>query len=170
MFSLNAPVPADISALATELRSALLPADRIRDELTLVVKRLPADSWDEFVAVERTARQALADQPPVDARIDGVGLFRDPPAGPAPVLYLRVDSPGLHTLHRRLVDRFDAVPGIEGDGYVPHITLARGAGSETARERVEAAGVPAFQWTIDRLVFHDGRRDIDIGELALEDD
>lgn len=167
MFSLNVPVPAEVSALAAELRSALLPAAQLRDELTLVVKRLPADSWDEFVEVERDVRRTTADQPPMAARIDGVATFEDPPAGAAPVLYLPVESPGLVALHARLVERFGAAGGIEGDGYVPHITLARGPGSDEAAALVRDADVPSIEWTVDQLVFWDGRRDLAIGDVTL---
>lgn len=67
----------------------------------------------------------------------------------------------LHELHGRLVDEFGAVAGLEGDDYVPHVTLARGwegrgdpaDAVERLRERTAAeidreGGV---RWTVDEL-------------------
>lgn len=165
MYSLNAPVPGAVSALAWDLRSSLTGFDRIRDELTLVVKRMEARSAGEFAADERAFREALGGQGPIEAAIVGIDVFEDPPAGPSPVVYLDVESPGLVDLHDRLVDRFGALGDIEGADYDPHITLARGASDpvDTLRETAE----PYHAWTIDRLVFWDARRELPAGDVSL---
>ena len=48
--------------------------------------------------------------------------------GSSPVLYLEVKSPGMKALHEILVDVFGSVKGVEGENYIPHITIARGGG------------------------------------------
>lgn len=166
MYSLNVPVPGEVAGLAWDLRSALVGFERQRDELTLVVKRLNASSAGEFAAVERAVREELAGTPPIELAIDGLDLFADPIAGPAPVLYLDIESPGVEALHRQLVNRFDPLGPIEGKEYVPHITLARGGDLETA-EKVMAEFGPTHRWTANRLVFWDGRREVPAGEISL---
>lgn len=143
MYSLNAPVPTEISRLARGLASNCFDATP-RDRHTLVVKRLgegdPRSLADDV-------RSRIVGTEPFSARITGVDTFDDPATGRAPVAYLRVESPGLERLHRRLCERFDPIEGIEADDYVPHVTIARGgdagqlAGTDIDRE-----------WTIDALV------------------
>lgn len=167
MYSLNVPVPGAISAIAWELRSSLTGFERLRDELTLVVKRLEARSAGEFAADERAVREALAGTDPFEIAVTGLDLFTDPPAGPDPVVYLAVESPGLRALHRELVERFGPVGAIEGAAYAPHITLARGATDPEAVETALAAEIGEHRWTVDRLVFWDARRELPAGEVAL---
>ena len=127
MYSLNVPLPGEVSALAADLARDLPGARaRARKERTLVVKRLGRGDRSEFRRLAARTREALAGQPCFEARVAGVDLFEEAVAGPSPVVYLAVESRGLVALHRRLVEVFDPVEGIEGEGYVPHVTVARG--------------------------------------------
>ncbi len=167
MYSLNVPIPGAVSSQVWDLRSSLSGFDRLRDELTLVVKRLEARGAGEFAASERAMREELTDVAPFEAEIAGWDVFEDPPAGPAPVVYLAVESPRLETLHTELVDRFGAVGAIEGDAYVPHITIARGDGDIEALESRGLRGFEGYRWTVERLEFWDARREVPTGEVRL---
>lgn len=166
MYSLNVPVPGAVSERVWDLRSALTGSERLRDELTLVVKRLDARSAGEFAAIERAIREELSGTAPFEAELTGIDCFEDPPAGPAPVVYLAVESPGLEALHSELVDRFGAVGETEGDAFVPHITIARG-GNPSAIAELEDASITGYRWTVDRLIFWDARRELPAGDLNL---
>lgn len=167
MYSLNVPIPGAVSSQVWDLRSTLAGFDRLRDELTLVLKRLDARSAGEFAAVERAMRQELSGVAPFEAEIDGVDVFEDPPAGPAPVIYLAVESPRLEALHEELVDRFGAVGAIEGEAYVPHITIARGEGDIDGLEEHGIGELDGYGWTVDRLEFWDARRELPAGDVGL---
>ncbi|NIS33684.1 MAG: 2'-5' RNA ligase family protein, partial [Actinobacteria bacterium] len=105
---------------------------------TLVAKRF--DGAVPEASIESEARLALAGTGPFECRVTGLGAFEAPVAGPAPVAYLAVESPGLEALHDELVEAFGAVPGLEGEDYVPHVTLARG-GDVEALSALEGAAV-----------------------------
>lgn len=164
--SLNVPVPGRVSAIASELRPALAPFERVRERHTLVVKRL---GEAEPAGLEKRVRRALAGTPAFEARISGIGAFEEPAAGPGPVVFLAVESPGLVRIHRELCETFGAVPGIEGDDYVPHVTLARGGGAdaEESVERLVGTEVEPVTWTVGELVFWDARYDEVTGRLSL---
>lgn len=166
MYSLNVPVPGVVSELAWSLRSRLLGFEELRDEHTLVVKRLQVDSREGFHERERAVRAAVHDTPPFELAVTGIGVFTSPPTSPSPVVYFEVESPGVRALHRDLVEAFGAVKGIEGAGYVPHITLARG-GSREAVESITSTDLETITWTADRLLLWDGARDLPAGEIAL---
>ncbi|AKH98594.1 2'-5' RNA ligase family protein [Halanaeroarchaeum sulfurireducens] len=158
MYSLNVPLPPAVHDLTSSLRPRLVGFDRVRDSRTrtLVIKRLDADDRREYLGVERRAKKALRGAPAFEARIGDVGVFRDPPRGPAPVVYLAVESPGLRSIHERLTDALGAVPDLEGDGYTPHVTLARGGGGR-AIDRLRDATFEPVTWTVDELEFYDAR-------------
>lgn len=159
MYSLNVPVPGAVERLASELHPELTAFDRIRERSTLVVKRFEtAPDRESRAALDRLRerlRPALAGTPAFEARIGGIDYFADPPRGPGPVVYLTVESPELHRVHRRLVEAFGAVEELEGDDYVPHVTLARG-GSIDAAERLSSAGVEHVTWTVTELAIWSG--------------
>lgn len=164
--SLNVPVPGRVAALASDLRPALEPFDTVRERHTLVVKRL-GDA--ERSGLGKRVRRALSGTPAFEARVAEIGAFEKPAAGPAPVVYFTVESPGLHEVHARLCEAFDAVPGIEGDAYVPHVTLARGGGSDAieAVERLLTTEIESVTWTVNELVFWDVQYDEVTGRVAL---
>jgi 2'-5' RNA ligase len=143
VYSLNVPVPGEVSKLARGLASECLTATT-RDRHTLVVKRL---GDDDPSSLGRDVRQALAGLDPFTVEVSGVGVFRNPPTGRGPVAYLRVESPTLERLHAVLCDRFSPVDGIEGDDYIPHVTVARGGDAD----RVAGSEV-STEWTVDSLV------------------
>jgi 2'-5' RNA ligase len=160
VFSLNAPVPSSVAALAGDLAMALPQARRRpRGSHTLVVKRLDeADGPDAAARVEARLREVLAGTAPCAARVDAVEVVEAVPTGTAPVVYLAVESPGLVALHERLAEAFEPVPDLEGDGYVPHVTIARGGTVAAARE-LAARDVDPIEWTVDDLVCWDAERE-----------
>lgn len=147
MFSLNVPLPPAVERLARDLHPKLSGFDRVRDRHTLVCKRFGVanvrDGEDERsdqgdappreAALDRLRerlRRPLAGVDPFEVAVTGVDVFDAPQSGSRPVVYLAVESDELVRVHRRLCDAFGAVEGIEGDEYVPHITLARGGNPE----------------------------------------
>lgn len=168
MFSVNVPVPGRVRQLASRLHPRLVAFDRVREEHTLVVKRLGDPDPGERPAVEGRVRRALAGTRPFEVRITGIDLFEDPPAGPGPVVYLAVEGAGLLAAHERLCEAFDPVDGLEGDGYVPHVTLARGGPIERARELADRE-VDAVAWTVTALEFHENRDGDRVGRIELTD-
>ena len=104
--------------------------------------------------------------PEAEARVDEVGVFEQPPVGTAPVVYLAVESPGLVQLHEHLVATFESVSdGIEGESYVPHVTIARGGSVDTAR-RV-AGEVDPIEWTVSELQFWDAKHSQSVSTVSL---
>jgi len=157
-FSVNVPVPPALRRLADDLAPELAAYEHVRDEFTLVLKRL--GDPDSFNATEQRVREALAGAPAFEARVSELGAFRTPPVGPAPVLYLAVESPGIEQLHGRLCERFDPVPGMEGEAYVPHVTLARGidAGplNRDPTSKLVGRSVGPVTWDVTELRVRDG--------------
>jgi len=162
VFSLNVPLPGRVGRLAADLHPELSRFERIRDRHTLVAKRFDTDldpDADSLPRLRERLRPLLREAAPgpLDLRITGLDCFADPPRGTGPVLYLAVESPGLASLHRRLCDSFGVVAGIEGDDYVPHVTLARGGRIEDARDVVERREIDPVSWTADELRVWDSR-------------
>lgn len=150
MYSLNVPVPPAAERLAADLHSQLTSFDRVRDRHTLVCKRFEADEG-EYDRLRERLRVALSPTPAFEARVTGIDAFETPTHGPGPVVYLAVESPGLHDLHERLVEAFGAVDDdLEGPAYVPHVTLARGGGAE-AVDRLRALDIDRLTWTVSEL-------------------
>lgn len=166
MFSLNAPVPGAARRRIESLRPALGGFETVREEPTLVVKRFGRPAPDAVAHVQTEVRTALAGAPAFEVRLDGLGTFEDPPAGPAPVVYLAVESPGLVQLHERLVDAFGAVEGLEGEDYVPHVTVARG-GDPDALDGLADVEVEPVAWDVTELWFWDARHGERAGRVSL---
>ncbi|MFB6256421.1 MAG: 2'-5' RNA ligase family protein [Haloplanus sp.] len=153
MYSLNVPVPPAVERLGADLHPQLLPFDRIRDRHTLLCKRFEADE-NEYDHLRERLRVALSPAPAFEARVTGIDAFETPTSGSGPVVYLTVESPGLHDLHRRLVEAFGVVDDdLEGAGYVPHVTLARGgdAGDSAALDRLRTLDIEPITWTVSEL-------------------
>lgn len=149
-YSLNAPLPDAVRAVARDLRTELPPGVRPRERPTLVVKRL--GTGGHRTLAER-ARGALAGASPCAARLDGLGTFD---GGTGPVVHLTVESPGLRALHDRLCGTFDPVPGIEGDAYVAHVTLGRGGDPDAVAAFCEREVEPA-EWIVETLLLWSAR-------------
>lgn len=184
MNSVNVPVPGRVSALAAEVAADLTARQggtgfdpsgpdsrdpraeaggvRVRDDRTLVAKRLPEGDPHR---VEARAREAIAGTPPFEVRVDRVDQFSEPTAGTGPVVYLAVESPGLWELHERLCRAFEPIDRLEGADYTPHVTVARG-GSHDAAERV-LGPVEPVEWTVTELQFWDAARALVAGRVSL---
>ncbi|MFB6159938.1 MAG: 2'-5' RNA ligase family protein [Haloferacaceae archaeon] len=160
MDSLNVPVPGRVRRVAADLHPELVAFDFIRERHGLLCKRF--ERTPDKVAL----RDALAGTPAFEAAVTGIDYFTDPPHGSAPVVYLTVESPGLVRLHERLAERFDAVPGLEGEGYDPHVTLARG-GDEADAARLAEREIDRVSWTVSRLERFDAEYREAIGTVSL---
>ena len=186
MNSVNVPVPGRVSGLAAEVAADLTarqggadfgPAGvgtpgtggradaggvRVRDDRTLVAKRLPEG---EPHRVEARAREALSGTSPFEVRVDRVDWFAEPTAGSGPVVYLAVESPGLWALHERLCRAFEPVTRLEGDDYTPHVTIARGGSLDAAKRML--GPVEPVEWTVTELQFWDATRKLVAGRVSL---
>lgn len=159
MFSLNVPVPGAVHQLIDSLHPQLVGCGQLRTEHTLVVKRFEANGRDPTAQLSRLQEQlrpVLSETPAVEAQVSEVQTFDQPARGEGPVVYLAVESPGIQQIHQQLVDAFGAVAGLEGDEYVPHITLARGGSPETIAQ-LQAAEFEPVSWTVSELVIWDSR-------------
>lgn len=164
MYSLNVPVPGAIAERAWALRSQLLDFEQLRDELTLVIKRLPVESGIELDSELPSIRDTLSGVDPFPVSLTGIDTFCTPPAGSAPVVYFVVESPAIHSIHERFIQEYGVVPDIEGEAYTPHITLARGGGQSTDITAIE---LEPITWTVDRLLVWDSKRSLPAAEFAL---
>jgi len=167
VYSLNVPLPSAVTSLAADLAAELPLAEaRGRGEHTLVAKRLGGGDHAAYARLEGRARDSLRGQPAFEAKVTGVEQFETAATGPSPVVYLAVESPGLLALHERLCERFDPVEGLEGEDYVPHVTVARGGDADAARRLVERAIEPR-RWTVDALAFFDADRGQEVSRVSL---
>ncbi|GGJ07295.1 hypothetical protein GCM10008995_16440 [Halobellus salinus] len=174
MFSLNVPVPGRVRRLASDLHPELARFARIRERHSLLAKRFDTGLDDDADSLPRlrerlrpTLRIATHADGGIDLRVTGLDYFETPPHGPGPVVYLTVESPDLRALHRRLCDAFGTVAGMEGDDYVPHVTLARGGDTADAAELVARRAVDHTEWTATELRIHDSRYREDAARLPL---
>lgn len=165
-YSLNVPVPGAVSRLVASLAPSLAALERTRERHTLVVKRLGDRSPDELGHLEATLRRELRDVEPFQVRICRIGAFERPATGDRPVVYLAVEGSGLRRLHERLCRRFEPVPGLEGEDYVPHVTLGR-APDHATLERLVALEIEPVAWTLDELHLWDARYRLPVATIGL---
>ncbi|MCT9094934.1 2'-5' RNA ligase family protein [Haloarchaeobius sp. HME9146] len=154
MYSVNVPVPGSVARLASDLHPFLLDFDRVREDYTLLAKRI--GDPEHFSVREHEVRRALHGQPAFEVQVTGLGCFEQPTKGTAPVVYFEVESPGLLDLHERLVDEFGAIGGLEGEDYVPHVTIARDA-PQSAADRLLEQDIEPVTWTVNQLEIFDSR-------------
>jgi len=164
VFSLNVPVPGVVKRLTSDLQPQLLDFERVRSDHTLVVKRFSDEELanghpDHRVAtLQERLRPVISGLPAVEAKVAGIDSFEQPVRGDGPVVYLTIESPGLHRIHRTLTDAFGVIDGLEGDDYTPHVTLARGGSATTpATEQLQKQTVEPVIWTVSELVIWDSR-------------
>ena len=167
MYSINVPLPSAVTSLAAELAAELpLAQRRGRGEHTLVAKRLGDGDHATYARLEARGRETLRGQPTFEAKVSGVERFETAVTGPSPVVYLAVESPGLVALHERLCERFDPVEEMEGEAYVPHVTVARG-GDRDAAARLAERDIEPVRWTVDELTFYDADRNQPVSRVSL---
>lgn len=167
MYSLNVSVPSSVGTRATALGRELPRArTRGRDEHSLCVKRFETASAAEFEFVRTRCHEVLADVQPFEITVTELDYFAQATNGSSPVVYLAVESPALDELHRRLVDVFGPIQDLEGDEYVPHVTVARGGELDRARALTERKMEP-IRFPVSSLTFWDARRNRQMGEVAL---
>lgn len=167
MYSLNVPVPGEVARRAAEIARDLPEArPRARGEHTLGVKRLVSHTDESYGRLETKTREVLVGQPAFEVRVSAIEYFDEAPTGTSPVVYLTVDSPELIRLHDRLAEVFDPLEEIEGEGYTPHVTVARGGSLERAKS-VSAREFEPLTWTVDELVFWDGQRRKPVSSVSL---
>ena len=198
MFSLNVPLPPAVDRLAEQLRPDLGRFDRIRERRTRVCKRLGVDVLSDphrppekdtaLSELRSELRPLVRGTGPFPVEITGIDAFEKPTAGPGPVVYLAVESDPLVRLHWRLVRAFGAIEELEGEAYVPHVTLARGLenrsnefgnranefgrqsgpGLERELERLRsAAGEIDVEWQVDELELWDPEFRESAGKIRL---
>jgi hypothetical protein len=167
VYSLNVALPSSVTALAGRLARDLPGARaRSRGEHTLVVKRLGDGDHAAYARLEARARDAVRGTAPFELRITGIDWFETAVTGPSPVVYLIVKSPQLRALHERLCGAFETIEAMEGDDYVPHVTIARGGDPATARRLVEREIEP-ITWAVEELVFFDAERGQSVSRVSL---
>ncbi len=164
MYSVNVPVPGRVRSLANELYPSLVGFETVRDDHSCLLKRL--GEAEHVHQLQHRAHRALEGAPAVEAAITGIEYFADPPLGSAPVVYLAVESPGLEQIHETLRAEFGTVDGLEGEDYVPHVTLARGGDLETAKRLAERDLEP-ITWTVSELEFWDGQYRLPVSRVSL---
>lgn len=182
MFSLNVPVPPAVDRLVEELRPELGRFERIRERRTLVCKRLGADLLsDPHRPPEKDAalsqlrselRPLVRGTGPFRVEITGIDAFEEPTAGPGPVVYFVVESESLVRLHWRLVRAFGGIEEIEGEEYVPHVTLARGMKQATNEFGTESNEFNNVRDEFGRQGGSDVERELDrlrsaVGEISV---
>jgi len=164
VYSVNVPVPGRVRTLANELYPELVGFETVREEHSCLLKRL--GEADHVAQLQHRTHRALEGAPAVEAQITGIDYFAEPPLGSAPVVYLAVESPGLEAIHRDLTETFEAVSGLEGDAYVPHVTLARG-GDMAAAKRLTERDIEPITWTVSELEFWDGTYRLPVSRVSL---
>ncbi|RQG94565.1 2'-5' RNA ligase family protein [Natrarchaeobius chitinivorans] len=164
MYSVNVPVPGRVRTLANDLYPDLIGFDTVREDHSCLLKRL--GEANHVAQLQHRAHRALEGTPAVEARITGIDYFADPPLGSAPVVYLAVESPGLESIHSELAETFGTVEGLEGEEYVPHVTLARG-GDDAAARRLADREIDPIEWTITELEFWDGTYRLPVSRVSL---
>jgi 2'-5' RNA ligase len=167
VYSLNIQVPAPVAQLASNLARDLPGAHaRTRDEHTLLVKRLGGQDGFEAERLPSRVRQAILGTAPFEVAVTGVEVFEEPETGTGPVVYLAVESPGLVALHERLCEEFEPVAHLEGDEYVPHVTIARGGDLGVAKSVAERE-VEAVTFEVTDLVIWDAERSLATTRFSL---
>ncbi|QHS18200.1 2'-5' RNA ligase family protein [Halopenitus persicus] len=192
MFSLNVPLPPAVDRLANDRHPDLVAFDRVRERHTLVCKRFGSGDLEDVgggldgggggyggdpdrgrrrdravTRLRERLRPVIAGTDPLDLSITGIDYFEEPARGPGPVVYLRVESDDLDRLHRRLCRAFDPVPGIEGEAYVPHVTLARGGPVDRAEALAESE-IDRIEWRARSLTIYDPDFREPAGTVSLE--
>ncbi|EMA66074.1 hypothetical protein C461_12908 [Halorubrum aidingense JCM 13560] len=117
-------------------------------------RRPPKD--DALATLRDDLRRSVSRTGPFEVAVVGIRTFDVPASGSRPVVYLAVESDALVRLHRRLCAVYGAISGIEGDAYVPHVTLARGGNPDPGVVAdLVAADVEPIRWRVHALDLYD---------------
>jgi len=103
----------------------------------------------------RTSTRCSRGPTPFPVAVIGIDIFDAPASGSAPVLYLVIESDALVRVHRRLCAAYGAIAGIEGDDFVPHITVARGGNPEPGVADLVGAEFEPIRWRVHALDLYD---------------
>jgi 2'-5' RNA ligase len=155
-----------VARVAADLRPALTGFERIREDHSILLKRLGHYDPADVAPLADRLRRALRGTGPVAAQVTGVDFFEAPPSGSAPVVYLTVESPGLYAIHHHLVETFGAIDGLEGEDYTIHVTLARD-GDETMARRLAEREIDPVTWTVGELRLYDATHGERVRRLSL---
>jgi len=179
VFSLNVPLPPVIADLAADLHPKISGFDRVRDRHTLVCKRLGVEDVpdridgngsncgreggapsppksDALAALRDDLRPLLSGTDPFDVAVTDIDVFDAPVSGSRPVVYLAVESEELARLHHRLCAVYGAIEGIEGDDFVPHVTLARGGNPDPGVVAdLVTTDFEAIRWRVHAIEVYD---------------
>lgn len=163
MFSVNIPVPPAVDRLASTLSPQLAEFETRRQRHSLVGKRIGVSAFEAgrepnknraVAELRDRLRPLIADTDPFRIRTAGIDFFARPARGSGPVVYLDIDSPPLLRFHSRLCRMFHPVEQLEGDNYVPHVTLARGGSHDSATGLRERA-IDPIEWTVNEVELFD---------------
>ena len=163
MWSLNVSIPQNIIRAIEEVTLGVRGWEEICEEPTLVIKRFEKKDLDGHVKSE--IRFLLESVEPFGIEIGNLERFDVAERGSSPVLYLEIKSPGVKALHENLIDIFGSVEGVEGENYIPHITIARGGSGDY----IEFSGLSCDTgWTVEMLEFWDGGERKKRSKIILE--
>ncbi|HIJ12598.1 MAG TPA: 2'-5' RNA ligase family protein [Halobacteriales archaeon] len=150
MWSLNVSIPQGIVRAIGEITPVLGRGEGIVEEPTLVIKRFEKEDLDGHI--ESEIKFLLENVEPFIVEIGNLEMFEVADRGTSPVRYIEVKSIGIKVLHETLVSVFGCVKGVEGENYIPHITIARGSGAKNL-DFSDFSG--PIQWTANTLEFWD---------------
>ena len=156
-------MPQNVVRLVGEVTPRLKGWEEVCEEPTLVIKRFERKDLDGHM--ESEIKFLLENVEPFNVKIGNLKKFDVAVRGSSPVLYLEIKSPGMKALHETLVSAFGCVKGIEGENYIPHITLARGGGKEDINFSVLPGST---QWTAKMLEFWDRDKRRKKNKIILE--
>ncbi len=151
MWSLNVSIPQGIVRAIEEMAPVSRGWEEIVEEPTLVIKRFEKEDLDGHI--ESEIKFLLENVEPFTVEIGNLEMFEVADRGTSPVLYIEVKSIGMKLIHETLVSVFGCVKGVEGENYIPHITIARGSGVKNI-DFSDFSG-PTW-WTAKTLEFWDG--------------
>jgi 2'-5' RNA ligase len=126
---------AEFRFFTTEPHITLVPPPALPDE-------------DDFI---KNVIDACKNVEPFEIRLQGLDQFGDR------VLYVKVDSPGLIDLHKKIYEKLGLQE--EKRGYTPHLTLVkqrpgRPVDIDAVKKRAETKLIPAINYTLNSVTVY----------------